>query len=353
MKTKSKIIYISIISLILLTGVIIVFNNQNFYERTIAKVINVENISNNQEIEVKIINGEFVGQSVLIVNTYTDSGVFDEKYKKGDRLFIEVSSDSDSKQLSASIKGIKRDGYLALIISIFIIFMLIIAGKRGVFILSSLFINIAIFSYAIVVLNNGQNIWKLSNILMILFTLISILFAVGINKKAVTSIISTVISTYLVILLLKIVLSYVEVDYAFLENISSPYNLSDYFLSQILIAGLGAIMDISVSISTMTNELKEKNPNLTLKKSFASGINVGKDIMGLMINVLLFTFIAEIIPVVLLKKNNDISLITIFTGHEVFMWYRLLLCGIGILISLPISILITNFLFKLGGKKNV
>ena len=52
----------------------------------------------------------------------------------------------------------------------------------------------------------------------------------------------------------------------------------------ILIAALGAVMDVGMSIASTLNELKDKNVDMTVKDLFCSGMNVGRDMMGTMSN---------------------------------------------------------------------
>lgn len=58
----------------------------------------------------------------------------------------------------------------------------------------------------------------------------------------------------------------------------------------ILIAALGAVMDVGMSIASTLNELKDKNADMTVKDLFCSGMNVGRDMMGTMSNTLILAF---------------------------------------------------------------
>ena len=94
------ILFITFIAIFIWTN-----NNYNIYKSTIAKVVSVSESLNkteegpdgrvenyyNQVITAKVKNGELKGETVTLKNTYSSSMLKDEKYKKGNDLFISVN----------------------------------------------------------------------------------------------------------------------------------------------------------------------------------------------------------------------------------------------------------------------
>ena len=66
--------------------------------------------------------------------------------------------------------------------------------------------------------------------------------------------------------------------------------VGDLLYSGILIASLGAVMDVAMSISSTIQEIHDRNPEISKKELFKSGIHVGKDMMGTMSNTLILAF---------------------------------------------------------------
>ena len=81
-----------------------------------------------------------------------------------------------------------------------------------------------------------------------------------------------------------------------MEYLGSIDNPDEMFHAEILLSGLGAIMDVSVAISVALSEIVRKKPDVTFFELFKSGREIGYDIMGTMINVLLFVFGCGLIP---------------------------------------------------------
>ena len=108
---------------------------------------------------------------------------------------------------------------------------------------------------------------------------------------------------------------YGDLDYSNLEYLGSTGNSADIFWADIMLTGLGAIMDVTVTISAAIGEIVRKNPSVSLRRLIHSGREIGYDIMGTMINVLLFVLASGMIPMFILKMNNDISFVTIVRYH--------------------------------------
>jgi uncharacterized membrane protein len=291
-------------------------------------------------------NGEQKGRQVQMQNEYSSSGVYDDEYKAGDEVFVQSIKDHNGT-LIGTISGVKRDKYLALLTALFVMLLFLVTKRKGIFSVISLIINIAVFCYALELYSDGRNILMLCNFLILFFTLTSLLFVGGIKKKTFVAILSTIISLYLTMLLFKIVSVYTNgVDYSYMLYVQSHDDLSEIFMSQLLLGGLGAIMDVAITEASTINELVVKNSGISVKELLRSGREVGHDIMGTMINVILFTYICGSIPLIILKMNNDIKFHTIVLWHLPMEIDGFLIESIGILLSIPVSLLISVAFFR-------
>ena len=142
-----------------------------------------------------------------------------------------------------------------------------------------------------------------------------------------------------------------EIDYAALDYVAGGQDLESIFIASVAIAGLGAVMDVAVSIAAALNELILKDPGISVKSLARSGREIGHDIMGTMINVLLFTYICGLIPLMIMKMKNEVSLLTIVRLQIPFEISRFLIGGIGIVLAIPVSIALSSIILKIGRKK--
>lgn len=347
---RKRIISICAVIFLLMAAMVFTYNNYFLYKEDVVKITAVKNEEvyekeglngevekyYNQEITAIIKSGEYKRKSITLNNTCSYSGVKDEGYKKGNYLFVSLSGSED--KLSANILSVKRDMYVMVLICVFILGIVIFAGKKGVLSIISIIMNIIIFTYALNEYVNGKDILKLCNLMIILFTMISLILASGINKQTVCAIISTLISVALIFIIYKITKeNFEQPEYMMMEYITNPEHLDHIFMAGVLIGGLGAIMDVAISISVAVNELINKDKNISVKNLISSVKEIGYDIMGTMINVLFFTYMCGTIPMLILKIKNGYKFLSIIKFQIPFEIIRFLVGAIGIVVTIPIS----------------
>lgn len=359
-KNKKKTAICSSMVFLLLLVAIVMDNNYNWYDKTIV-TIETENHRLIREVETsqglkefyyeqtltgKIMNGPLKGEMLTMTNAYTSSGVFDEQYKVSDEVFVELE---ETQPLTGRIDNLKRDKYLIIPFSILLILMLLLIRKKSIFTIISLTINVFIFYYALVLYEKGLDLLLISQYMMVIFTVLSLVLISGFRKKTLAAIIGTLITISIMALVINLFVRYSnDLDFSYMAYIFSPNNLDVIFKAQLLIAGLGAVMDIAIMMATMVNELVTKNPMISFKDLWLSGRELGYDVMGAMINVMLFTYFCGSIPMIVLKMKMEIRLSTIVLYHMPMELYRFLFGGIGLMMAIPISLLVSIALLKKG-----
>lgn len=351
-KSKRNIIRFSIL---LLISILLMLYSKNIsyghYSKTIVKITDIntqldhEEVINKwskeryyvQNIQARIMNGENKGQVIFLKNVYAASQVYTEKYQINDNLFVELNYRETDNQ--ASILYLKRDQYFIGLLILFVFLTLFILRLKGFFSLMSIVINILVFSYALIAYENGHDLLALAQVMVLVFTISSLIFIGGFNRKTLTAITSTIIVMVIMSLIIKIMIAYSnDIDYAFMDYLFNPKDLEKIFNAQLLISGLGAVMDIAIMMSTLVHELILKNPSISRTSLWKSGRALGFDVMGSMINVMLFTYLCGSIPLITLKLKLGISLSTIALYHMPMELYRFLLGGIAIMIAMPIAL---------------
>ena len=300
--------------------------NARFYHTPLAKISSVteketmsrkgtrdaEEYYYTQKITARILNGTHKGEEISISNEYTSSQVQNQKYHKGDTVLLSGSRENPGK----SIRSIKRDGYLALLAGGLFFLLICITGKQGFYTIISLILNAIIFAFGFQAFMKGENILNICNVIAFLFSITTLICLNGIHRKTWASVISTICVLFLIMALFEFSIQFFgDLDYSNLEYLGSMSNSADIFWTDIMLTGLGAIMDVAVTISAATGEIVRKNPDVSLRKLIHSGREIGYDIMGTMINVLLFVLASSMIPMFILKMNNEIRFITIIRYH--------------------------------------
>lgn len=339
---------IVLIILFVLSTASLVFVNNNFlfYKTDIVRIdelkeeISVDATEPNilgieEEYYVQKINGTYMngknkGKIINLENIRSTSNVADTKYEVGDYVFVSGNN----------IIGLKRDTFVVFSVVVFIILIFSIGQFRGLLSICSVILNIIIFLIGIK-LSSSINIVALMIIESILFTVLSLIFANGVNRITFCSILSVIISTiilYLIVLTIILTTKYNGINFNGLGFLTVPPE--DVFSASLLIGGLGAIMDVCITIVSSIKELIEKDKNITDEALIKSCRNIGMDIMGTMINVLFFTYLSSALPTFILALRNGVTLTNYISSNFSLEITRFLVGGISIVLSIFVSTIV-------------
>jgi uncharacterized membrane protein len=361
-ETSFKHIFLYIIlTCIVATSLYFVFHNHGFYDRPIAEVINTKTESAtdmkdmngnkdrlySQKIVAKLKNGEYRGSEILLTNEYSDSGAYDQKFQPGDELFVSIDDlKDDNKVLTGYIEDVKRDKYLMIIGWVFILLLLVVGKKQGLFSLITLGVNSFILSIALDIYLTSEDIslMVVCGVGVILFTGISLLLVNGFNEKTYAAVVATLIVTFTTLLISSIVVRATSgngLKYEEMQFLTRPYEI--VFMAGILVGCLGAVMDVAITLSSSIFGLYEKDPAISIKALRKSGFDIGKDIMGTMTNILFFVYISGAIPMLILFFKNASPLGFTLSMNLSLEMARALTGGIGIVLAIPIGVFTSIF----------
>ncbi|MFL3712043.1 YibE/F family protein [Vagococcus salmoninarum] len=304
-----------------------------------------------QQVTFELKNGEFQGQRLTLPNSYTYSGVNDQRYQLKDKVFLDVKTEDG--QLAGGINGVKRDESLAFLACLFILLLLIVGQKSGFFSLISLVVN-GLFLSSLIDLFIKSNSTKLLLFFILgipLFVIVSLVLVSGFNQKTGGAIIATLLGTYLsfsVGWLVITLLNHRGLRYEEMGFITrSPV---DIFLASLLVGCLGAVMDVAMTIASSLHELTLKKPDITSQELIHSGKIIGKDLMGLMANVLLFSYISGALPLIIVLLKNRMSFNYTFSMVLSLEFGRALVGSLGIVLTIPLTIYTVVALLKFRRK---
>ena len=263
------------------------YNNEGkTYER--AEVVNIisDNITDNgneigkQTVTLKLLSGKYKGKEVEAVSS--SSYLYGVHCVVGMKVIASVSESSDS--VYVNVYSYDRSPIIYIIIIFFLIILCIIGGKQGInSAIALIFTFICIVFLFLPMIYRGISPIFAAIIVSVLTTIVTMYLIGGISSKTFTSIIGTVLGV--------IISGFFALIFGHLTKISG-YNVSDIeqlsYVGQmtninigelmyagILISSLGAIMDVAMSVSSTINEIFYRNPELSSKELFKSGINVG------------------------------------------------------------------------------
>lgn len=274
--------------------------------RAVGKVTEVDNSaiitsgliqSGEQTCKMIIEDGQFKGQEITGVNFLSGSLEKDKIYKVGDRAFVRISYNGD--EISSCVMSDHfRLGKEALLFLAFAALLLVVAGKNGFLALFSFVITIlSLWKILIPAYLNGYSpVWT-GIAITVFITLVIVFFVYGFDRRTITAslgsllgITTTCVLGILFTDLFKIHGAVMPDSESLLYSGFQNLDLTSIFMSSIFIGASGAMMDLSVDITSAIYEVVQKKPEISWKEAAASGMNVGRAAMGTMTTTLLLAY---------------------------------------------------------------
>lgn len=275
-------------------------------ERCTARVLSVDDStiidtglvrSGEQRCQLEILDGMFQGQTVSGVNMLNGSLEQDKVFQPGDKALVVVSHDGDTITNVTMSDHYRLSWELVMAIG-FAIFLILFAGPTGVRAIASFVLTVLTLWKVLVPLYlKGYNPIWIGLAITLFLTVLIIALVYGFDRRcwaAVSgSFLGILVTCVLGVLFTDLfqihgaVMSYSE---SLLYSGYQDLNLTQIFMASIFIGASGAIMDLSVDITSAVYEVVEKRPDLTWWEATRSGMNVGRAAMGTMTTTLLFAY---------------------------------------------------------------
>lgn len=293
-----------------------------------------------QTVRARVVYGDETGKEIEFTNLRTESNVYDTRYRCGDKLFVHSEDDG-----SWTVENVKRDTYVVAMLAITVVILFIVGRRKGVLAVVSVAVNAAVFWFCLKAYLSGANLLAVCIGAAAFFTVVCLTLIGGFKRMTAIAVISTFAGAAVTFGITCIVIYGLDFKGLYVEGLEYLIIATDYrvtFMSELLIGGLGATMDIAMSISSALCELKEKDPDISFKALLRSGREIGKDITGTMTNVLLFTFLCGGIPLMMVIVRSGVPMLKYVFGNSNLEIARFLVGSIGIVLTVPISCFVAS-----------
>lgn len=334
-----------------------------YYEATVLEVIDEELGPDNytgeftvglQNIRVQITEGPYSGEQHVFKNYV--SRLYNTVVKKGTDIIVGAYLE-DGEIMDLTTNTYKRSHVIVILAIIFFVLVAWIGKLKGVkSIVSLLFTGTCVIFLMLPLMLNGMNPVLAATIIVFLSTFVTLGLVSGINKKTLAAIIGTLSGVLIATLIAYLFGNWSHLSGGTMQDTeallyvseTSKLQIKGLMLAAILIASLGAVMDVAMSISSSLFELISVNEQLTFKELVRSGMNVGTDMIGTMTNTLILALAGGSLTTMILIFTASISEKQLLNldvlGTELIQG---LSGSIGIVITVPITVVVTAYLCKM------
>ena len=310
-----------------------------------------------QKVRLKLLSGKLKGQ--VVDGTSFAGYLYGADCTIGMRVIASISEYDDNT--SVAVYSYDRSNTIYMFVGLFLLMLWVIGGKKGFkSAIGLIFTFICIIYLFLPMLYKGYSPFLSAVIAIILITIVSLYLIDGITKKSVSAMIGTIIGVIIagicaagfgyVAKISGYNVSEVE-ELVFVAN-NTKLNVGGILFAGILIASLGAVMDVSMSIASTLTEIYNHNKNMRRMELFKSGINVGRDMMGTMSNTLILAFTGGSINTLILNYAYALKYNQIINMYEIGIEIMQGVSGsIAIILSVPLVSIISAYLLTYKRRK--
>ncbi len=328
-------------------------------DRDVKKIGDVSSENAEEDIIItfraELLNGEKKGELITGTQTITPLNFMNTKQLENGEKILVFLEDANNTNSWIYIERVRTDALIVLGI-IFLVLLLIFGRFKGVnTILSLTFTILSIFLVFIPAILSGYNIYFWSIITCVFIILSTLIIVYGVNKKSISTSLGCfggIIVSGILIFIMDSVLSLTgiineESVYLLYLDLPTPIDLKAIIFGSIIIGAIGAIMDVSIDISSSLKEISIKLENPTFGELIKSGLNIGRDIMGTMTNTLILAYIGSSLSTVILLTAYNNSIINLFNKEMIVIEILQALIGsIGLLFTIPLTSVVCAVLYS-------
>lgn len=303
--------------------------------------------------------GQYKGTSIMAYNYI--GPLYGVPLKTGDTASFIVNTYA-SGDIRATVFEFNRAPAVIGILAAFFLITVLVGGRKGLQSLIALTVTvICLFTGLIPYLLKGAPTLPAVFITCLYITVVSFLIIGGLHRKSIAAMAGTAAGTALAMLFGLAAQHFTRVDGLRLSDVEPllqlrqsgvPIGLRGLLVGGIIISSLGAVMDVSMSISSALEEVHAANPSYTMKDLFASGMNIGRDMAGTMTNTLILAFLGSGFTLILYLFSLGLTYWQIMpSAYAATEVVSSVSSSIGMILAIPLTAFISAWLISLEHQK--
>ncbi len=303
-----------------------------------------------QTLKVEVLSGEDKGEIVTIPNDVYGNPM-DIEAEVGDAVFL-IANVQNGVRGQYFVMDYWHSRGIIIWTVIFVLIVLAVGGKAGVKALLSLGGSIfLIFAVLIPSIEKGYDPVLITVFLCVIIIVMTHLIITGTNRKSWAAMGGTIGGVICAVLLTYIVgnmagLTGLGTEESRILALYRPdFDYRSILFAGIIFGALGAVMDIAMSISSGLQEIKEHQPNIKRAALIKSGMTIGRDVMGSMLNTLIFAYIGASMIAIILHSLLQTNITEMLNYGEIAEEAARSLVGtMGLLLTIPLTALLGGFM---------
>ena len=272
--------------------------------------------SGEQTCTLELLGGRFQGRTVEARNLLNGSLEQDKIFVPGDKALVVVSYQGDAITSVTMTDHFRLDEEVVLALA-FALLLVLFAGRTGVrAILSFALTVLALWKVLVPLYLKGWNPIWVGLAVTVGLTVLIISLVYGFDRRAASAVSGAALGVLVTAVLGCLCTDLFQIHGAIMPSSESllysgyqSLNLTRIFMASIFIGSSGAVMDLSVDITSAVKEVIDKKPDMGWREAARSGMNVGRAAMGTMTTTLLLAY-----------SGGYVALLMVFMAQGTPVW---------------------------------
>lgn len=276
------------------------------------------------------------------------------EFKTGDAVLVNYNIDPTNGTVIYTITDFVRTPSILLLFIMFVLITLLVTRQKGFFSLAGLALSyVFIFQFLLQNIKAGISPFLLAILSAIVIIPVNYYLVHGFTRKTTYAVVGTIITLVITGLLAYIFVEagrltgFTTDEAGFVSAVSNGMiSLRELLLAGIIIGALGILDDITISQSSIANQLKLAQPKIKFKELFNRTMQVGGDHIASLVNTLILVHTGAAMPLLLLFVTSESSFIETINREVIAEEIvRTLVTSIGLILALPITTFIACYFF--------
>ena len=309
-----------------------------------------------QKILVQMTSGAQKGRQIEINNVL--STAHNIPLSPGDSIIVKVDAPENAEPFY-SVYNYDRTGGTILISIIFLLFLVFVGKSKGLRSALGIAFTLLLILFGLLpMLYHGYSpvLCCFGTILLTSTVCLSLLS--GITQRTLINLASVLLGTgavSLFYLLFTALLNlsgynYEEAEELLVVSQNTGLGIGELLFVGVMVSSLGAVMDMTMSLSSPLFEMKSLKPEIKARELIDSGFRIGRDMSGTMSQTLILAFIGSSLTAMLVLRSYGVHFNQFLSSD--YMAIEILhgiIGGLSVILSIPVTVLLSTwFLCKHG-----
>lgn len=240
---------------------------------------------------------------------------------------------------------------LGVVVAIFLLLMLLVGGEKGFYATLALaFSLVFLIKITVPVIYSGGSPILAGLAMVLVSTAVTVFLIYGLSPRGVLGIGVVLAGEFVacgLFLLFSMLLHLSGFKSSDAENLlvaaqNTGLNISTVLFAATIIASLGAVMDVAVSLLSALWEVRLADPDITGRGLWRAGLRMGRDMIGTMSNTLIFAFAGGSLTTLLVLMTYGTDPVQLLHSDYIALELAHGLCGTcAVILTVPLASLVS------------